>query len=202
MRACEKRPVSIETLEKLIEPFKVGDIVRTKNLHTSISNIIITKVNSSGYEGIIGDTSNKAYFSFKHQDDYELTPVVPKFKVGDRIRLKHNSNGTDVIIDIADNMYVLSYADQIYLNFKYQDNYELVSNKFDINTLKPFDKVLVRQCDIECWKPALWGRRATSKDFPFITSFGATLQAIPFKGNEYLLGTTDDCDEYYKTWKN
>ena len=25
-------------------------------------------------------------------------------------------------------------------------------------------------------------------------------QCIPYKGNEYLLGTTDDCDEYFKIW--
>lgn len=26
-------------------------------------------------------------------------------------------------------------------------------------------------------------------------------QCIPYEGNEHLLGTTDDCDDYYKTWK-
>ena len=25
-------------------------------------------------------------------------------------------------------------------------------------------------------------------------------QCIPYEGNEHLLGTTDDCDDYYKTW--
>lgn len=78
---------------------------------------------------------------------------------------------------------------------------KLKKDKFDITTLKPFDKVLVRQCDIDCWKPALWGRCTTNKNFIFITSFGVTSQAIPFKNNEWLVGTTNDCDDYYKTWK-
>lgn len=26
-------------------------------------------------------------------------------------------------------------------------------------------------------------------------------QCIPYEGNEHLLGKTDDCDEFYKTWK-
>ena len=78
---------------------------------------------------------------------------------------------------------------------------KLKKDKFDITTLKPFDKVLVRQCDIDCWRPALWGRSTTNKNFPFITSFGVTSRAIPFKNNEWLVGTTDDCDDYYKTWK-
>ena len=25
-------------------------------------------------------------------------------------------------------------------------------------------------------------------------------QCIPYKGNEHLLGTTNDCDEFYKNW--
>ena len=26
-------------------------------------------------------------------------------------------------------------------------------------------------------------------------------QCIPYEGNEYLCGTTNDCDDFYKTWK-
>lgn len=26
-------------------------------------------------------------------------------------------------------------------------------------------------------------------------------QCIPYEDNEHLLGTTNDCDEYYKTWE-
>jgi hypothetical protein len=25
-------------------------------------------------------------------------------------------------------------------------------------------------------------------------------QCIPYEGNEHLLGTTNDCDNFYKTW--
>ena len=25
-------------------------------------------------------------------------------------------------------------------------------------------------------------------------------QCIPYKGNEHLSGTTNDCDDFYKTW--
>ena len=25
-------------------------------------------------------------------------------------------------------------------------------------------------------------------------------QCIPYEGNEHLLGTTNDCDDFYKTW--
>ena len=26
-------------------------------------------------------------------------------------------------------------------------------------------------------------------------------QCIPYKGNEHLLGTTNDCDDFYKNWE-
>lgn len=78
---------------------------------------------------------------------------------------------------------------------------ELIPNKFDITTLKPFEKVLVRLRDTDHWKPAFWGKRIKNDNFPFITSYGSTAQTIPFKGNEWLIGTTDDCDDFYKTWK-
>ena len=26
-------------------------------------------------------------------------------------------------------------------------------------------------------------------------------QCIPYEGNEYLIGTTNECNDYYKTWK-
>ena len=26
-------------------------------------------------------------------------------------------------------------------------------------------------------------------------------QCIPYEGNEHLLGTTDDCDDFYKNWE-
>lgn len=99
--------------------------------------------------------------------------VAPKFKVGDVVQLVGK-----------------------------QDCWELISNKFNITTLKPFDKVLVRDendqkwmCDIFSYydnknvKYPFWGvGRSNSK------------QCIPYKGNEHLLGTTNDCDDCYKNW--
>ena len=35
----------------------------------------------------------------------------------------------------------------------------------------------------------------------YITTYGVTQQCIPYEGNQHLLGKTDDCDEYYKTWE-
>ena len=71
--------------------------------------------------------------------------VEPKFKVGDTIKNK-NSGICDKVIKIFKDCYLVEgCSDRLAtIGFDIQDNWELVPNKFDITTLKPFDKVLVR----------------------------------------------------------
>ena len=130
--------------------------------------------------------------------------IEPKFKVGDKIQNRMvKTNNVYTIVGIKDLKYFVNMNNEKHnyeIDFEVQDDWELAPHKFDIATLKPFDKVLVRQSDTDYWKPAFWGKRITSKSYPFITSFGHTTQAIPFKGNEWLVGTTEDCKDYYKTW--
>lgn len=41
-----------------------------------------------------------------------------------------------------------------------------------------------------------------SNDCPYMVVGGIRWKyCIPFEGNEHLLGTTDDCDEYFKNWE-
>ena len=81
---------------------------------------------------------------------------------------------------------------------KNQDVWKLVPNKFDITTLKPFDKVLVRDFDNECWMTGIYSHQDNNI---FIAS-GHWNQCIPYKGNEHLLGTTNSCNDYFKTWND
>lgn len=79
-------------------------------------------------------------------------------------------------------------------------------NKFDINTLIPFEsKVLVRDSKDGKWRPAYWGFYDKDKDnamnYPYECCGNFFSQCIPYEGNEHLLGKTDDCDEFYKTWE-
>lgn len=81
----------------------------------------------------------------------------------------------------------------------------LKKDKFDITTLKPFDKVLVRGSDVGCWMAHLFSFYDTNcitiDPYKCISQHnGGYSQCIPYEGNEHLLGTTKGCDEYYKTW--
>lgn len=186
--------------ELVNEPkFKVGDKIINKSLNI-FNPIEITAVTPRIYTFTNG--------SFQYVEtidkDYELVIDKPKFKVGDRIRYV----GDDFpikIIDIKDNQYHIEcFCDKhnVYKNgiipVSKQDNYLLIT-KFDISTLKPFDKVLVRDDNDYEWVNAFFGfyDTDTTEKYPFVASGCRWAQCIPYLGNEHLLGTTNDCDEYF-----
>ena len=117
----------------------------------------------------------------------------PKFKVGDKVRGKY-TNKIYTISSITPTEYKLTNG--LSFIFSAEDCHELVSDKFDITTLKPFEsKVLVRNDKYQKWIPAFWGYKHNDG---YTTTFGRCKYCIPFDGNENLLGTSDDCDEFYK----
>lgn len=134
--------------------------------------------------------------------------VEPKFKVGDKIKRKGDTRLIS-IKDVRDGYYIITipdFFDNCYitdkLSFNHQDDYELIPNKFDITTLKPFQKVLVRDSDKEYWSINLFGfYNEITKQFHCMgnSNIGWN-ECIPYEGNEYLLGTNNDCDNFYKTW--
>lgn len=77
---------------------------------------------------------------------------------------------------------------------------KLIEQKFDITTLKPFDKVLVRDNDEQMWTTDIFSFYNEKHVYHYMCVGHYTNQCIPYEGNEHLLGKTDDCDEFYKTW--
>lgn len=72
--------------------------------------------------------------------------------------------------------------------------------KFDLNTLEPFDKVLVRNRKTEIWLTDMFTFHIDEPVAKCIT--GAYMQCIPYnEDTKHLLGTTDDCPEYFKWWE-
>lgn len=127
--------------------------------------------------------------------------IQSKFKVGDKVRHKNNHNVVVTITNIEEDYYACGTNKAFW--FTEQDDYELVPNKFDITTLKPFDKVLVRDSYELRWAINLFGFYVDTDVYPFKCCGHSNLgfvQCIPYKGNEHLLGKTDDCKDFYKTW--
>lgn len=73
----------------------------------------------------------------------------------------------------------------------------ITPKKFDITTLKPFDKVLIRDFDKNMWCASIFSH--TWKNLYYCVGIWHN-QCIPYEGNEHLLGTTKDCDDFYKNW--
>jgi hypothetical protein len=196
-----------KTLEKLIVPkFKVGDIIQNKDGY----KVKITEVNIDDecYKYLSKLFKVIGAIDFKDQDEWELVfgRIKPKFKDGDRI--KHKLTG-----EIYTVMFVLPHGGGTYevaitneigksISINEQDNYELVPDKFDITTLKPFDKVLARCSTLEKWRIQLFEKYNETGKFPFICmGYNKYNECIPYEGNEHLLDTADNCDEFYKTWE-
>ena len=70
--------------------------------------------------------------------------------------------------------------------------------KFDPNTLQPFDKVLVRDYPKEYWRVDIFGFIIDE-----ITCCTTSWKCcIPYNDEtKHLTGTTEDCPEYYKWWE-
>lgn len=175
-----------KTLERLIEAkFKDGDIITDDNDDYKSICIFKREGNLKGtidfYCGIVcnGNFSikniNEPDSHFGHIIDYRLATKEEKEKLFQRIK---------------DNGYKW--------NNQTKTLEKLIKDKFDISTLKPFDKVLVRNYNHEEWDIEFFARRNDEKRFE--TLIGIYDQCIPYEGNEHLFNKNDNCDNYYKTW--
>lgn len=125
--------------------------------------------------------------------------VNPRFKIGNRIKYKTNQYEY-TIIDITKDNYIVRYKTDkfdYHVPFWDEDNYDLVLDKFDITALKPFDKVLMRSSNAREWVGTFYSHYSNNK---FYGCGMCCDQCVPYEENQHLLGTTNDCEEYYKNW--
>lgn len=129
--------------------------------------------------------------------------VEPKFMVGDWVV---NKFGDPWHIDSFDKKnYQVSDGKGNYNYFPISDQDEmLVSKKFDPKTLKPFDKVLVRDTYKKEWSCNFFSH--ISNDgvyYPYITLNIGYVFCIPYnEDTKHLVGTTDEAPEYYRYWED
>ena len=228
---CVIFPKGKTTWEGFQRPFKAGDIVVTTLRNIAIIKKPIGGELFSVYGLMFGngffkdediqvsvkrlatkEEKQKLFDAIKAKG-YKWNPetktyeklIEPKFKIGDRIKWKgHDASGR--IEKIEDNVYHVDYGYDdgfIRVNLNMQDDYDLVPNKFDINTLIPFEsKVLVRDLKNEAWRPAIFGYYLRNVSPYYMVVGGSWWEnLIPYEGNEHLIGKEDDCDEFYKNWR-
>ena len=71
--------------------------------------------------------------------------------------------------------------------------------KIGLDIFEPFDKVLVRNRETELWLLDMFAFHVTKNVVKTLN--GAYMQCIPYnEETKHLLGTNNDCLEYYKWW--
>ena len=101
--------------------------------------------------------------------------------------------------------YATDKEKEFFFNLLREQNYvwtgkELIKRKFNLCSLKPYDKVLVKS-GTGCWYPTLVSYVETPGEVYLIDTTDRADYVIPFEGNEHLIGKFDDPDPYYITWE-
>ena len=80
----------------------------------------------------------------------------------------------------------------------------LKKEKFDPKTLKPFDKVLVRDGYKERWLCRFFSHIVDGEHiYKYITIGSGYKYCIPYNDDtKHLVGTTDEAPEFYKYWED
>ena len=74
--------------------------------------------------------------------------------------------------------------------------------KFDPKTFQPFDKVLAKDGFASKWTCSFFSHMDNDVSFPVYCSGGYFKVCIPFnEETKHLVGTRNDCPEYYKWWE-
>lgn len=76
------------------------------------------------------------------------------------------------------------------------------ADKFDPNTFQPYDKVLARGID-DSWKALTFSHKSRESYYaPWCCDGFFYDYCIPYNDDtKHLVGTKDDCPEYYKWWE-
>lgn len=113
--------------------------------------------------------------------------------------------GIDVGIGCASECkYASAYDQECILKKLHELGYILkgdtvVKKRFDPQTFEPYQKVLVRSTPSAHWRCTFFSHMingmamCSSNNWPY---------CIPYKLNEHLAGTSNDCKDFYKWWEN
>ena len=75
------------------------------------------------------------------------------------------------------------------------------TERFDPKTLKPFDRVLVRNFKEYKWKCEHFSYFNEGNDYPCMCTSNSYSFCVPYNDEtKYLVGTSDEAPEYYRYW--
>ena len=138
--------------------------------------------------------------TFVQINDVGVFPIVLSAKSFSNISLRSNGK-----------MYDIKEAECLLYPSKYQRDWskfvrfwdEPDVSKFDVETFHPFDKVLARDYLNDNWMADFFEKIEENDIYYNVTCVTCKwVQCIPYnEDTKHLLGTTNDCPEYYKWWE-
>ena len=146
--------------------------------------------------------------TFVQINDVGVFPIVLSAKSFSNSNISLRSNGK---------MYDIKEAECLLYPSKYQRDWskfvrfwdkpkteESTVEMFDENTLKPFDKVLARDYLNDNWMADFFEKIEENDIYYNVTCVTCKwVQCIPYnEETKHLVGTKEDCPEYYKWWKD
>ena len=141
----------------------------------------------------------KRFMTRMHEYGYDFKGgkliTLPKFKVGDIIT---DDTHTFKIARI-DDIYYYEEAGAFVSRMRIQEQDKWKIKKFDIHSLKPYDKVLVKYHKDGCWVPTMISYIEDVAVYT-IDKENSPVCVIPYNNNEHLVAKYDDPDPYYITW--
>lgn len=124
------------------------------------------------------------------------------------------TSGDEIVHFSAKGQYYQSYDDSECLLFPSKDQRDwskfsapwYKKDRFDPNTLKPFDRVLMRDNQGSIfWRCALFSHKREKERTPYkyAATYGSYKFCIPYnEETKHLVGTTEEAPDYYCYWNN
>ena len=142
-------------------------------------------------------TSNFGEVKFQQIGIYNEYPIIVELKTGafegftPDGKLLSNHNGECVLFPSKDQRDWSKFTAPWHKN-----------EKFDPKTLKPFDKVLVRDYDSDFWRCSFYSHKRKEEEittYRYETPDNSYAFCIPYNDDtKHLVGTTDEAPEYYR----
>ena len=166
-------------------------------------NIDLTKIlegcpeGTKFYSSIYG---NVCFIRISHFSSYpiELMGCTKTFKMSTDVYTtkegldKHNFNGECTLFPSKDQRDWSKFV-------RFWDKPKV--EKINLKTFQPFDKILVRDGS-NGWTCALFSHIDTGVPYPVYSSSGCFKFCIPYnEDTKHLVGTKENCPEYYKWWE-
>ena len=151
------------------------------------------------YSSVYGDVGFIKIATYNLCYPIELTAYTKPFKIGITVyvtkegRERYNYNGECTLFPSKDQR-DWSKFERFWTKPKV--------DRFDVNTLQPFDKVLVRDYSANKWGADFFLTQREERDYVYCILNSAWKYCIPYnEATKHLIGTTEDCPEYYKWWE-